>query len=118
MDKREFPRYDKDLQVDYAYQQRNLQPDEHGRILNISLGGIYMLSGSVLEEGMEITLTFTINKNNKLTTLTTNGSVLRSGKLSDDPEMVRRYDISAPGNTCFAVIKFAAPFIELSFMLH
>ncbi|HOP61801.1 MAG TPA: PilZ domain-containing protein [Spirochaetota bacterium] len=118
MDKREYPRYDKDLQVDYAYQQKVPTTEEHGRILNISLGGIYMLSGSILEKGMEITLTFTINKNNKMTTLTTTGSVLRSGKISDEPEMSQKYDIKAPENRCFAVIKFNAPFIELSFMLH
>ena len=118
MNKREYPRYDKDLQVEYAAQMKSPVPDTRGRILNISLGGVYMLSGSLIEKDTSITLTFTILKNGEATTLTTTGSVLRSGKITDEPEMMARYNIQAPGGTCFAVVKFEAPFVELSFMLH
>lgn len=118
MDKREFPRYDKELQVKYASRLNKSASDSPCRILNISLGGVYMLSTSILDKDTPITLTFTIKKNGNMTTLTTTGSVLRSGKIIDEPEMVAKYNIQSPEATCFAVVKFTAPFIELSFMLH
>lgn len=118
MDKREYPRYDKDLQIEFALQQKNYFPDSRGRILNISLGGVYMLSGSLIEKDASITLTFTIQKDGKVSTLSTTGSVLRSGMISDEPEMMEKYNIQTPEGACFAVVKFEAPVIELSFMLH
>ena len=118
MDKREFPRYEKDLTMGYAYPDKIADSHLPGRILNISLGGVYMLSGSILEKNTPITMTFTINNNGDIKNLTTTGSVLRSGNLNDNPEMISKYNITNPGGDCFAVVKFEAPFIELSFMLH
>ena len=118
MDKREFTRYEKDLQVAYTSQLKTPAKDIPGKILNISLGGVYMLSGSILEKDTTINLTFTIKNNEDIKTLTTTGSVLRSGKISDEPEMTAKYNINNPDGGCFAVIKFGDPFIELSFMLH
>ncbi len=118
MDKREYPRFDKDLQIEYALQQKNYFPDTRGRILNISLGGVYMLSGSLIEKDTSITLTFTIQKDGRVSTLSTEGSVLRSGNVSDEPEMMAKYNIETPEGPCFAVVKFETPVIELSFMLH
>lgn len=118
MDKREFPRYEKDLTMGYAYPDKKSESDHPGRILNISLGGVYMLSGTILEKDTPVTLRFTINKDGDLKKLTTTGSVLRSGKLIDNPDMAEKYNIRNLEGECFAVVKFEAPFIELSFMLH
>lgn len=118
MDKREFPRYDRDILVKYATSIDTPVADTTGRSLNISPGGIYMLSGSLLERGREITLTFTLNMDGEMTTLKTTGSVIRSGKLTEDPDMIARYNIQAPDRAFFAAVRFSEPFIELSFMLH
>jgi len=118
MDKREFPRYEQDLSMGYAYPDQAAGSDLPGRILNISLGGVYMLSGSIIEKDTNVTLSFRISKDGDVTNLKTSGSVLRSGKLSDNPEMMAKYNISDIDSGCFAVVKFETPFIELSFMLH
>lgn len=115
MNKRNFPRYDTDLQVLYEEPDKDPAP---GKILNISLGGLYMISGSKLEKDTELTLIFSVSKEGNESTLSTTGSVLRSGKIEDDTEAVKKYSIATPDGSYYAVLKFAAPFIELSFMLN
>jgi len=118
MDKREFPRYDKDIQVACTPLLKITDEDFPSRILNISLGGVYMLSESVIEKDTSLNLTFSVNRGGTITTLATKGSVLRSGRINDEPEMIAKYNLGESDRSCFAVIKFEAPFIELSFMLH
>lgn len=118
MDKRKFQRYEKELTMGYACLNKTAETGLPGRILNISLGGVYMLSGSILEKNTPITMTFTINQNGDNKNLTTTGSVLRSGNIGDNPEMISKYNLKRTDGGCFAVVKFEAPFIELSFMLN
>ena len=115
MNKRNFQRYDTNLQVLYEEPDKAPAP---GKILNISLGGLYMISDSELDKDAELTLIFSINKGGKESTLSTTGSVLRSGKIEDDRETIKKYSIETPDGSYYAVLKFAAPFIELSFMLN
>lgn len=118
MDKREFPRYDRDIQVACTPMLKIIPEDLPSRILNISLGGVYMLSESVLEKNTSVNLTFSVNREGVITTLATKGFVLRSGRINDEPEMIAKYNLGESERGCFAVVKFEAPFIELSFMLH
>ena len=115
MNKRNFQRYDTNLQVLYEEPDKNPAP---GTILNISLGGLYMISDSKLEKDTELTLIFSINKEGNESTLSTSGSVLRSGKIEEDEDVMKKYNITIPNGSYYAVLKFEAPFIELSFMLQ
>jgi len=118
MDKRKFPRYEKNLTMGYFCTDKTAEAGLPGRILNISLGGVYMLSDSIIEKDTSITMTFKIKKDGDIKNLTTTGSVLRSGIINDNPEIISKYNLKKPDDRCFAVVKFEAPFIELSFMLY
>jgi len=118
MDKREFPRYDRELEVLYSAGNKAAVKESRGRILNISLGGVYMLTDGPLTADIPVTLIFTVTKNNDSVSVEASGNVLRSGSMNDESEMAAKHNIKSPDETSFAVIRFTKPVIELSFMLQ
>lgn len=115
MEKREFPRFDKEL--DAAYSTGNAKA-LRGKILNISLGGVYMLTEDPIRTQMPVSLTFTVKQNGDASSINAEGMVLRSGYMAEEPAMAAKYNIKSPAETSFAVIRFVKPVIELSFMLQ
>ena len=77
-----------------------------------------MLTDGPLHTQMSVTLTFTVRENGEAASIDAEGMVLRSGYMADEPAMAAKHSIKSPAETCFAVIRFVKPVIELSFMLQ
>ena len=115
---REHTRYDKEMRIEYSMADSTAETGCKGRIYNISLGGIYMVTEQFIKEDSKLNLYFSFLKNNELIILQTTGSVLRSGSVISDYEVNKKYNLIPEDGGYFAVVKFVEPFIELSFMLH
>ena len=115
---REFARYDKKLKIEYTFSENDFQINTRGKIYNISLGGIYMVTEHLIAKDSILNLFFSFIKNDELIILKTTGTVLRSGTVISDYEVNKKYDLLPDDGDFFAVVKFTDPFIELSFMLH
>lgn len=115
---REHTRYDKNMLIEYSFPVSNVVSNSRGRVYNISLGGIYMVTQYMLEKNSVVEMVFSIVKDDELIFLKTRGSVLRSGTVISDSEVNKKYKLTGEDGDFFAVVKFVEPFVELSFMLH
>jgi len=115
---RQYARYDKEMKIEYAFSDNNIINNTKGKVYNISLGGIYMITELLVEKNSSLDLLFSFVKDDELIILKTTGTVLRSGSVISDYEINKKYRISPEDGAFFAVIKFTEPFVELSFMLH
>ncbi len=115
---RQYPRYDKEMKIQYSLFDNSIISSTNGKVYNISLGGIYMVTELLVEANSILDMIFSFVKNDELIILKTTGKVLRSGTVISDSEVNKKYDLSPEDGTFFAVIKFSEPFVELSFMLH
>ncbi len=115
---REHTRYDKEIRIEYSVAESTTAAGCKGRIYNISLGGIYMVTEHFIKQDSKLNLYFSFLKNGELIILQTTGSVLRSGSVISDYEVNKKYNLIPEDGGYFAVVKFTEPFIELSFMLH
>lgn len=115
---REFPRYDKEMKIEYSFTDNNIISNTNGRVYNISLGGIYMVTELLVDKNSSLDLLFSFVKDDELIILKTTGSVLRSGTVTSDYEINKKYKPSPEDGAFFAVVKFSEPFVELSFLLH
>lgn len=117
-DNREHTRYDKELRIEFSLADSTINLGCKGRVYNISLGGIYMVTENFLHEDSTLQLFFSFMKNNELIILETTGTVIRSGSVISDYEVNNKYNLIPEDGGYFAVVKFFEPFVELSFMLH
>ena len=115
---REHIRFDKEMRIEFAIAENSTSTGCKGRIYNISLGGIYMVTENFIRPESVLKLFFSFLKNNELVILETTGTVLRSGSVISDYEVNSKYNLIPDDGGYFAVIKFSEPFLELSFMLH
>jgi hypothetical protein len=115
---RAYARYDKEMKIEYSFSDNNIISNTNGKIYNISLGGIYMVTELLVDKNSSLDLLFSFVREDELIVLKTTGSVLRSGTVISDSEINKKYRLSPEDGAFFAVIKFSEPFVELSFMLH
>jgi hypothetical protein len=115
---RAYVRYDKEMKIEYSFSDNNIISNTNGKVYNISLGGIYMVTELLVDKNSTLDLLFSFVREDELIILKTTGSVLRSGTVISDSEINRKYRLSPEDGAFFAVIKFTEPFVELSFMLH
>lgn len=115
---RQYPRYDKEMKIEYSFSDNNIISNTNGKVYNISLGGIYMVTELLVDKNSTLDLLFSLVRDDQLIVLKTRGTVLRSGTVGSDYEINRKYKLSPEDGGFFAVIKFSEPFAELSFMLH
>ncbi|HNX23132.1 MAG TPA: PilZ domain-containing protein [Spirochaetota bacterium] len=115
---REHARYDKEMKIEYEFSNNNIISTTCGKVYNISLGGIYMVTELLVDKNSSLDLLFSFVKDDELIVLKTTGNVLRSGTVNSDQEITKKYKPSPEDGAFFAVIKFSEPFAELSFMLH
>jgi hypothetical protein len=115
---REYARYDKEMKIEYSFSDNNIISNTNGRVYNISLGGIYMVTELLVDKNSTLDLLFSFVKDDELIILKTTGTVLRSGTVISDFEVNNKYKLVPEDGGFFAVIKFSEPFVELSFMLH
>ncbi len=115
---RQYARYDKEMKIEYSFSDNNIISNTNGKVVNISLGGIYMVTELLVDKSSSLDLLFSFVKDDELIVLKTAGTVLRSGTVISDFEVNKKYKLSPEDGAFFAVIKFSEPFVELSFMLH
>jgi hypothetical protein len=115
---RQYARYDKEMKIEYSFSDNNIINNTNGKVYNISLGGIYMISELLVDKDSSLDMVFSFVKDDALIVLRTTGSVLRSGTVVSDSAINKKYKPSPEDGAFFAVIKFAEPFVELSFMLN
>jgi len=117
-DNREHARYDKEMKIEYSFSDSSIISNTQGKIYNISLGGIYMITELLVDKNLSLDLLFSFVKDDELIILKTTGVVLRSGTVISDSVVNKKYKLSPEDGGFFAVVKFSEPFIELSFMLN
>lgn len=115
---REYVRYNKEMKIEYSFSDSNIISNTSGKVYNISLGGIYIITQLLVDKNSNLDLLFSFVKDDELIILKTTGTVLRSGTVHSDSELNKKYKLSPEDGEFFAVIKFTEPFVELSFMLH
>ena len=118
IENREYPRYDKEIKVEYSISDSDIINNANGKIINISLGGLYIITTLLVEKNLKLDLKFSFVKNDELVILKTIGNVLRSGDISSDAELNKNYSFSPEDGKYFAAIKFLEPFIELSLLFQ
>jgi len=117
-DNREYVRYDKEMKIEYSFSDSNIISNTNGKVYNISLGGIYMVTELLVEKNSSLDLLFSFVKDDELIILKTTGIVLRSGTVISDSAVNKKYNPSPEDGAFFSVVKFSEPFVELSFMLN
>ncbi len=117
-DNRQHARYDKEMKIEYAFSDNSIISNTHGKVVNISLGGIYMVTELLVGKNSTLDMLFSFVKDDELIILKTTGSVLRSGTVISDYEINKKYKLSPEDGGFFAVVQFSQPFVELSFMLN
>jgi len=117
-ERRQYPRYNKDLTIDYSYRDSKGKHSARGRLLNVSLGGLFMVSNNLVEKDSPLTMNFHLLKDGAEIDLATDGTILRSGPVEQEAEMMQRYGLGSESGKFFAVVKFVEPFFRLSFMLQ
>lgn len=115
---REYVRYDKQMKIEYSFSDSNLISNTCGKVYNISLGGLYMVTELLVEVHSRLDLVFSLVKDDELIILKTTGRVLRSGSFQSDLSLHKKFKPAPDDGTFFAVVQFSEPFIELSFLLH
>jgi len=115
---REYARYDKEMKIEYSFSNNSIVSNTNGKVYNISLGGIYMVTELLVNKSSSLDLLFSFVKDDELIILKTSGCVLRSGTVISDSAVNKKYNLSPDDGNFFAVVKFSEPFVELSLMLN
>ncbi|HPB81240.1 MAG TPA: PilZ domain-containing protein [Spirochaetota bacterium] len=125
-DRREYERYERDIRVEYEYfsiretEEGKNASRSSGKIVNISLGGVFLLSDTPMEQDMPVSMFFKRKDESNGrddVVLITSGTVLRSGHVYDDFVMMKKFDLSANDGSYFAVVKFEKPVFDLTSVL-
>ncbi len=128
IERRQHIRRHADITLEYEY-YTNMGDDNYStafkperasaRILNISLGGVFMLSDVPLHASMPVAMFFKRRDANdrENVVLITNGTVLRAGHVGDDSGIKERYRLEEEKEGYYGVIRFYSPLVELSALL-
>lgn len=115
---RQHSRYDKEMKIQYSFSDNTIINNTYGKVYNISLGGIYMVTELLVNKDSLLDMIFSFVRDDELIILKTTGKVLRSGTVISDSDLNKKYNLSPEDGNFFAVVQFSEPFVELSFMLH
>ena len=118
IENRKHERYDKEIKVEFSISDSDIINNADGKIINISLGGLYITTDLLLEKNSRLDLKFSFVKDDELVILKTIGDILRSGDISSDAELNENYSFSPEDGNYFAAVKFMEPFIELSLLFQ
>ncbi len=129
IERREHNRRNADIMLEYEYYtavgdenySTALKPERaSARILNISLGGIFMISDVLLRASMPVAMFFKRRDEHdrENIVLITNGTVLRAGHVCEDIAIKQRYGLKDDEKSCYSVVKFHSPLIELSSLMR
>ncbi len=129
IERREHNRHEADITLEYEYYtamgdenySTAFKPERaSARILNISLGGLFMLSDVLLRASMPVAMFFKRRDEHdrENIVLITNGTVLRAGHVGDDSVIKERYGIEDNEESYYSVVKFYSPLIELSALMR
>ena len=118
IENRTHERYDKEIEIEYSISDSDIIDNTSGKILNISLGGMYIVTNLLVEKNSKLDLKLSFVKDDELVVLKTSGNILRSGDVSSDIEINEKYTLLTDDGRYFAVIKFLEPFIELSLLFE
>lgn len=120
-ERRTIPRYQADFDVNLEYRHDpNTAALSHGKakVVNISLGGVYLLVDDRFRTGVPLTMTFIIkglSNTNEMNHYRALGKVLRSGSIKEEtPETRNRYHFSEVKNKFFCAVQFSEVQFELS----
>ncbi|MCL1865011.1 MAG: PilZ domain-containing protein [Spirochaetes bacterium] len=116
IESRKYQRYDKEIKVEYSISDSDIINSVAGKILNISLGGVYIITDLLVEKNLKLDLKFSFVKDDELIILKTIGAVLRSGDRNSDLDINKKYHFFSDDGMYFAAIKFFEPFVELSLL--
>ena len=114
IDNRAHERYIKEMEVEFSVSGNDNINKVKGKIVNISLGGIYIITDTLIEKNSKLDLKISFYNDDELIAMETAGNILRSGDVTSDVEINEKYTISPDDGKYFAAIKFFEPFIELS----
>ena len=120
-ERRIIPRYQADFNVYVEFRQ---DPNSTSllncpaQVVNISLGGVYLIIEEKLRAGVPLNMTFSINglsNTNEFNMYKTDGNVLRSGSINEEtPETRHRYHIDEIKNKYYCAVQFNEVQFELS----
>ena len=120
-ERRIIPRYQAEFNVQIEYRHDpNTASLTHSsaKVVNISLGGVYLLVDEKFRNGVPLSLTFIINglsNTNEMNHYKTSGKVLRAGSIKEEtPETRYRYHFSEVKNKFFCAVQFHEVQFELS----
>lgn len=120
---RQNDRHYAEFRVDFEYYPRAVASGASrgtGKTVNLSLGGVYMLTDTMLDPDMPIALFFKMDDGNRgdRTFFVTNGTVLRAGTLREEPEDFReKFGLGSGEDDYYCAVKFTSVQFELSSML-
>ena len=114
-DKRKFARYSCSIKAEFEFFEGD--PDEidvetqvsikgKGLIIDISCGGIFLISNSRVSPGLPIIMKFTLNKEK----LNLHGRIVRTGLLKNNPtEVALKFAKFASKGDAYIAVEFDAP---------
>ena len=120
-ERRTIPRYQADFSVTVEF-----RPDPNtssllncpAKVVNISLGGVYLIVEDIIRPGIPLNMTFSINglsNTNFNNQYRTNGKVLRCGSIIEEtPETRHRYHFDDLKNKYYCAVQFSEVQFELS----
>jgi len=114
IENRKYTRYDKKIEVEYSTSDNDIISNTTGKIINISLGGMYIITDLLVEKNSKLNLNFSFVENDELIILKNTGTVLRSGEITSDSDLNANYNLLPSDGKYYAAIKFLEPFMELS----
>ncbi len=120
-ERRIIPRYQADFIVDIEFRpELNAASfiNNSGKVVNISLGGVYLLVNEKMKKGVPLSLNFKIagmSNTNEKNLYKTTGQVLRSGSITEEtPETRNRYHFQEIKGKYFCAVQFSEVQFELS----
>ncbi|HOP61896.1 MAG TPA: PilZ domain-containing protein [Spirochaetota bacterium] len=120
-DKRKYKRFSCSIKSSFEFFEGNpdeIDPETHisekgkGLIIDISCGGIFLISNSKVSPGLPIIMKFQLNKEK----LTLNGRIVRTGLLRNNPsEIAQKFSSYASKGENYIAVEFDAPLLNYDF---
>ena len=120
-EKRVFARYRTDLLVEFEHLGKDETIKGKGKIVNMSLGGLYMISSNKVNQDKPVNLCFKLKSDTEGSgkeIYKNAGSIIRSGLLQDEKnELKLKYSVTEESEKFYMAVKFNEPQFELSALL-
>ena len=120
-DKRKFARYSCSIKTDFEFYEGDpdtidieTQVSEKGKglIIDISCGGIFLISNSRVSPGLPIIMKFTLNKEK----LVLHGKIVRTGLLKNNPtEVAQKFAKFASKGDNYIAVEFDTPLTKFDY---